>query len=224
MNDTEDFYRYTRARFVQNEAAEMAARQVRFDVTELANAAVRSVGATSCVSVEKLPDGMHNRALLLTMNTGEQLVAKIPNRNAGEPHFTTASEVATMEFMRTQLETPVPKVFAWCSRAGETPVGAEYIIMEKATGVPLKSVWNNMELREQAALVKAITRLQAVWSSASYEGYGSMYYASDLSNQPQLPIHGKKFALGPTTGRDWNDDGRQNVSFDRGPCEYFRNP
>jgi hypothetical protein len=42
---------------------------------------------------------MYNKALLLTMDDGTQAVAKIPNPNAGRPHLTTASEVATMEFV-----------------------------------------------------------------------------------------------------------------------------
>lgn len=42
---------------------------------------------------------MYNKAFLLTMNDGTQVVAKLPNPNAGAPHFTTASEVATMEFV-----------------------------------------------------------------------------------------------------------------------------
>jgi len=33
------------------------------------------------------------------MEAGTQVVAKIPNPNAGQPHLTTASEVATMEFV-----------------------------------------------------------------------------------------------------------------------------
>jgi hypothetical protein len=33
------------------------------------------------------------------MDDGRQVVAKIPNPNAGRPHFTTASEVATMDFV-----------------------------------------------------------------------------------------------------------------------------
>ncbi|KAJ5896137.1 uncharacterized protein N7473_005536 [Penicillium subrubescens] len=32
------------------------------------------------------------------MDDGQEVVAKVPNPNAGTPHFTTASEVATMEF------------------------------------------------------------------------------------------------------------------------------
>ena len=42
---------------------------------------------------------MHNRALLVTMDDGIQAVAKVHNSNAECPHFTTASEVATMEFV-----------------------------------------------------------------------------------------------------------------------------
>lgn len=35
----------------------------------------------------------------MTMDDGKQVVAKVPNPNAGLPHFTIASEVATMEFV-----------------------------------------------------------------------------------------------------------------------------
>lgn len=34
------------------------------------------------------------------MNDGNEVIAKVPNPNAGRPHFTTASEVATMDFVR----------------------------------------------------------------------------------------------------------------------------
>jgi hypothetical protein len=39
----------------------------------------------------------------------------------------------------------VPKVYAWNSRA-ENPVGAEYIVMEKAPGIQLSDVWNDMKI------------------------------------------------------------------------------
>jgi hypothetical protein len=77
----------------------MSQRYIRFNVNELARLAAKAVGSKSCVAIEKYPDGMFNKALLLTMEDGTQVVAKIPNPNAGLPHFTTASEVATMEFV-----------------------------------------------------------------------------------------------------------------------------
>ena len=95
----EDYFRFTRGRFVADEQYEMSQRYVRFDLDELARLAAEAVGSKFCISIEKYPDGMYNKALLLTMDDGTQAVAKIPNPNAGRPHLTTASEVATMEFV-----------------------------------------------------------------------------------------------------------------------------
>lgn len=36
---------------------------------------------------------------LLSMEDGREVIAKMPNPNAGVPHYTTASEVATMDFV-----------------------------------------------------------------------------------------------------------------------------
>jgi len=33
------------------------------------------------------------------MDDGKRVIAKVPNPNAGQPHYTTASEVATMDFV-----------------------------------------------------------------------------------------------------------------------------
>lgn len=77
----------------------MSKRYVPFDVNKLASLAAKVVGSKSCVTIDKCPDGFYNKALLMTMNDGKQSIAKIPNLNAGRPHFTIASEVATMEFV-----------------------------------------------------------------------------------------------------------------------------
>jgi hypothetical protein len=45
------------------------------------------------------------------MDNGSEIIARIPHPNAGPPHLTTASEVATLTFLREQLQTDVPKVF-----------------------------------------------------------------------------------------------------------------
>lgn len=72
---------------------------MKFNVNELARVAAQATGARHCIDVEKFADGMHNKALLLTMDNGSKVVGKIPNPNAGRSHFTTASEVATMDFV-----------------------------------------------------------------------------------------------------------------------------
>jgi hypothetical protein len=104
LEHSDDLFHYTRGRFICNEKDEMLQRHIRFDVNELGRIAAEAVGAASCVKVEKYPDGMYNKSMLLTMDNGSQVVAKVPNPNAGLPHFTTASEVSTMDFVRVLLD------------------------------------------------------------------------------------------------------------------------
>lgn len=68
-------------------------------MNRLARTSAESVGASQCISIKKYPDGMFNKAYLMTMEDGQEVVAKVPNPNAGIPHFTTAGEVATMDFV-----------------------------------------------------------------------------------------------------------------------------
>jgi hypothetical protein len=77
----------------------MAQRYVPFKLEALAAVTAEAVGSARCVSVEKLPDGNYNKTFLLTMDNGAQAEAKLPNLNAGRPHLTVASEVATMDFV-----------------------------------------------------------------------------------------------------------------------------
>ena len=98
--DKESFYRYTSGRWLWDEPAQLSPRYVQFNVAELAQIAARSIGASSCVEIKKVPEGNFNKTFLLTMNDGNEVIAKVPNPNAGRPHFATASEVATMDFVR----------------------------------------------------------------------------------------------------------------------------
>ncbi|KAH8431719.1 uncharacterized protein LDX57_009374 [Aspergillus melleus] len=116
------------------------------------------------------------------MQDGTQVVGKVPNPNAGRAHNTTASEVATMDFARNCLGTPVPRVLAWSSKATENPFGAEYIIMEKVAGVPLDKIWASLDIKQRFGVVKSISRYQRAWMSTAFAEYGSLYYSSDLPN------------------------------------------
>jgi len=89
----------TRYRHVSNEAEELNQRHVKFNVEELTKEAARAAGSKNCVSIAKGDDGSFNRVLLLEMDDGKQVFAKIPTPNAGPANEIIASEVATMEFV-----------------------------------------------------------------------------------------------------------------------------
>ncbi|KAL4746589.1 hypothetical protein BDW72DRAFT_207203 [Aspergillus terricola var. indicus] len=218
-NANDDWFRYTRGRFLFNETQEMSIRCAKFNMNELVKRATESVGLTSaqCIRVEKFPDGMFNKTFLFTMHDGTQVVGKVPNPNAGRAHYTTASEVATMDFARNVLRTPVPKVLAWSSKAEDNSVA----------GVQLSKVWPTMDIKQRFELVKTILGYQKSWMSTSFTQYGSLYYSSDMEypegydlvkGSMAIPKH-RQFAVGPSTGREFLDDGRIALDFDRGPWD-----
>jgi hypothetical protein len=57
------------------------------------------------IKVLKCVEGQYNKALVLTMSTGQEIVARLPNPNAGPTFYTTASEVATRQFVGVDLMT-----------------------------------------------------------------------------------------------------------------------
>ena len=99
--DEESIYRYTSGRWVWNEKEQLSCRYIKFNITELTRIAAQVTRSKSCIQVQKLPEGNFSKVFLITMDDGKEVIAKLPNPNAGRAHFTTASEVATMDYVRT---------------------------------------------------------------------------------------------------------------------------
>lgn len=71
---------------------------MKFDLDHLCRLATAHFkDATKCVRVVNL-EGNFIKALLLTMDNGTEVIAKIPCPNAGPTSLATASEVATLKF------------------------------------------------------------------------------------------------------------------------------
>ncbi|KAJ9196680.1 hypothetical protein DTO164E3_6210 [Paecilomyces variotii] len=208
--DDDSFYHYTGGRWLFNEAEQLADRRVKFNMTELVRVATASLGysLSSCIGVQKLPEGNYNKAFLIKMCDGRQVVAKVPNPNAGLPFYTTASEAATMDF-----------VYAWNACAAGNPVGAEYIIMEKSDGVLLSSKWPTMSMKEKHQLTQCIIGFERSLLSHHFENIGSLYYETDLArSQDKFSTTAYSgFVVGPTTDRKFLEDGRRTFDSDKGP-------
>lgn len=72
------------------------------------------------------------------------MIAKIPYPLVKPKRLCTASEVATMDYARTVLGLPVPKVLDWSAQADRTDVGVECILMEKMQGDELHRRYKNL--------------------------------------------------------------------------------
>ena len=101
----DELFRHKAQRWLWNEQAQLTRRYREFDLGALAKVLENVTGARArCVDISKLPEGNFNKTLLVRMHDGHQLVARLPNPNAGPPRFTTASEVATMAYVRRSFQ------------------------------------------------------------------------------------------------------------------------
>ncbi|TEY71702.1 hypothetical protein BOTCAL_0088g00200 [Botryotinia calthae] len=166
----DDFFRYTKGQWLQDGEKKLSRRYQEFNVEALKRIAIESVGAKSCSTMTKISESGYNRVFKLTMDNGSVAIARIPIRNLCPDSKATASEVATMDFARTILDIPVPKVYAW-NTDSNNPVGTDYIIMEEAPGISLayrnyeshKSVVSRKELvTELASKQKFVADIVAI--------------------------------------------------------------
>ncbi|OJJ51118.1 hypothetical protein ASPZODRAFT_148466 [Penicilliopsis zonata CBS 506.65] len=211
-HDLEALNRFTSGRWLWNERQQLACRSVKFDLSTLLRLAASVIGARSCTQVLKVSEGQYNKVFQLTMDDGREIIAKLPNPNAGRPHFTTASEVATMDFLKNVLNLPVPRVYAWSSRASENPLGAEYILMEKQAGVVLTDVWDTIKGKQKVQILDQVVDIERRLAATKFSKFGSLYYKDDLPK-----IRSKRFGIGPTNHRSFFDFGRGDLDIERGP-------
>ncbi|KMU83196.1 hypothetical protein CIHG_00978 [Coccidioides immitis H538.4] len=138
--------------------------------------AAESIGANKCVAITKLVEGTFNKTFHLKMDNSSTAIARIPQPIAGPKYYTTASEITTIDFAHTVLQIPALQVHTW-SACADNPVGAEYIIMEEATGTKLEDIWDNLSLEDRIGIMKDLVLIENKLLSVSFSRYGNLYYS-----------------------------------------------
>ncbi|EEQ83751.1 phosphotransferase enzyme family protein [Blastomyces dermatitidis ER-3] len=225
-----EFYNYTGGRWLWDEEKQLRLRYKEFNVNALQRIAAQAVGANKCEHISKVTDGGHSKVFRLVMDNGAVAIASIPYLIDGFPkYYSTASTAATMEFVRTILGIPVPKVLAWDANE-DNSVGTEFILTEEARGTPLKDVWANMEARDQIAFIENLVSIHKKLLSVTFNRYGSLYFSSCPIKGSRAEVKGlistavqrdvmDKFTIGPTARNDFWFKERANLDIDRGPWE-----
>ncbi|KFY76276.1 hypothetical protein V498_09687 [Pseudogymnoascus sp. VKM F-4517 (FW-2822)] len=221
----DELFSYTSGRYLYNEKLRLAERYVKFNIEALKKIAAESVGRQNVTHITKLAEGGFNRVFLLTMEDGFEVIAKIPYPLAVPKHFTTESEVATLDFLRSK-GIPVPPVYAWSSKS-ENTVGAEYIVMEKAPGQPLENRWFTLSPKERVRLVTSYVEVERKLFCLPIDAYGSLYYKENLPTHLQADIYApetpdesgdtKRFCVGPIVDYMFWRGKRDGLELDRGP-------
>ena len=182
-------------------------------------------------SLTKYAEGGFNRIFLLTMDDGFEAIFKVPYKIAGPKHYATASEAATLDYLHSK-NVPVPKLYAYSS-SDNNPVGVEYIIMEKAPGVGLKSRWQSMSKRERHQLASSFVGIEKRIFDLPLASIGSIYHKKDIPADLQAALYtadtnmnndSNSFCIGPSADYMFWYGKRAGLDIYRGPCKLGLEP
>ena len=199
----------------------LAERKREFDVGELRRLAAQSVSRSprDIDTFVKLAEGGFNRTFLITMRDGFEMIARIPYPVTVPKYYAVASEVATMDFLRSS-GLPTPQVYGY-SPVEDNAAQTEYIFMEFMKGAILSGVWPQLEGPAIASIMRQVVQLESQMMSLSFTAGGSLYYTSDLlkvAGKATVPLEDGRFCIGPDTRVHMWYGRRSQLDVDRGPC------
>ncbi|RDW76456.1 uncharacterized protein DSM5745_06448 [Aspergillus mulundensis] len=199
---------YTSGRWLRRDSLESQSRYIQFNFDALCRRVIElSPGAGSIRACRKLEGGF-NRVFIFTLDSGKEIVARLPFQLAGPAKLTTLSEVATVRYLQAKTSIPIPDILDWShdSTDSRNEIGCEYIIMEHAKGVPLRQKWQQMAGNQRVRCIDSIYRTAREMVDLEFPAYGNIYFDSTLDDVESQSL-GDGFCIGPHCGaRYWDCD------------------
>lgn len=99
--------------------------------------------------------------------------------------------------------------------------------MEKASGVQLFKVWDDITEADRLKLIKGLTQLEKELAAIQFPANGNLYFRHSISKRSeQIPLYSSldptgSYCVGPACGPAWTDgispvDVQRDI--DAGPC------
>ncbi|KIM88331.1 hypothetical protein PILCRDRAFT_771158 [Piloderma croceum F 1598] len=86
-----------------------------------------------------------------------------------------SSEVAVMRYVMARTSIPVPRVIHHCIEADGGGVGSPYIMMTKVDGVPLSSIWDDMEDAKREIVLRMVVDILLELASHRFDKIGTIF-------------------------------------------------
>lgn len=98
--------------------------------------------------------------------------------------------------------------------------------MEKAPGIQLFKVWNEISAVDRLELIQNLTYLEEQLSSIHFPAYGNLYFRHSISSR-SIPLDlsldpASMYCIGPSCGSAWTDGTSPidlSPNIDAGPCK-----
>jgi len=155
------------------------------------------------LNVTFFAEGAFNKLYTIATSDGDSVESQLPYvfrvTLPVEPFYKTASEVATLSYIREYTSVPIPRIVAHSSTT-DNELGFEWILMEKIPGVSLKSIWREMDMESKERETRMIAGyVKQLHEQCSFDMIGNLYFSEDLLDRT---VHTEstmddKFVIGP---------------------------
>lgn len=123
------------------------------------------------------------------------------------------------------LKVPTPRILTWSANL-DNPIGAEYILEERAAGERLGRLWYLWPMESKLEIISEVVQIEQQLACTVFNKLGCIYFEADMptgetiSTTPMLPSPSTdKYRLGPLVMEKlWRGD-HQNPNLNRGPCK-----
>ncbi|PGH01708.1 hypothetical protein AJ80_08975 [Polytolypa hystricis UAMH7299] len=133
------------------------------------------LGADGLCEIQTYGGGACNELYFLKTHDGYFLMrVSLPVRLLQK----TMSEVATIEFARSEISMPVPTIVAY-HPSTRNELGFEWMLMGMMPGEPLDKKWTKLPMSAKEELVRQLARYQAKLFEKRFLRIGSLYKSSD---------------------------------------------
>lgn len=99
-----------------------------------------------------------------------------------DPRHKTASEVATIEFVRQETDMPLPRIITFNSD-NQNELGFEWILMEMMPGTTLRKRWRKMTWEAKEEVVKQLVKYQAQLFEKRFAGIGNIFMQTEAPDK-----------------------------------------
>ncbi|KAF8901024.1 phosphotransferase enzyme family-domain-containing protein [Gymnopilus junonius] len=146
-----------------------------------------------------------------------------------DPHFKTASEVATLKFLAQYTSIPVPRVIAY-NASSQNDLQFEWILMTRLPGVPLRNLWPSMSWNQKIDVVKKLSEYINELQRPHFSRAGNLYLVDQSHPNPSWKLPSNRqaegfiplenfvgFVIGPIVTLPFFFENRVKLPSDRGP-------
>ncbi|KAJ7057112.1 hypothetical protein C8F01DRAFT_992114, partial [Mycena amicta] len=146
-----------------------------FSLTKLGDAVNECIDR-KCNLVKMAEGGYHKVYEVYSDNVPVNIVARVAA--PAFPRDKVESEIATIQYIASHTSIPTPRVYGWNSD-DSSPVGLEYMILEKISGVSASDVWDTLPLELRQVTVCEVADYIIQLFRIRFETGGSLYNGPD---------------------------------------------